>query len=301
MPILDSSALAERFHEEATRALVRRVDVKTSLTPNDTQRTTLIIAGVYVIAIGLLWCVQIHLHAALWRELTLLSCTPSVLQAHSILELDKLLTVGFHEMSHAFAGVLTCAKIHSIELDPDEGGATRMSGGISMITLPAGYIGSCFIGACLIACGFDTNASKVACIVLAVFFLVTLWWARKNWLTWALIAGMTGLIVLFWFVAGGVALRYFGGLKVLFMGVMNCMYALWDIIDDTISRKVNTSDAAVFAKQFGCCPAQVWGVIWLLIAFVFFALGVLVGIAAFKDTAAEQAAASKTFLPVPTI
>ncbi|CAE6434138.1 unnamed protein product [Rhizoctonia solani] len=276
MPILDSRALAERFHEKATHALVRRVDVKTSLTPNDTQRTTLIVAGVYVIAIGLLW----HIPFLSW-----------------IIYPFKLLTVGFHEMSHAFAGVLTCAKIHSIELDPDEGGATRMSGGISMITLPAGYIGSCFIGACLIACGFDTNASKVACIVLAVFFLVTLWWARKNWLTWALIAGMTGLIVLFWFVAGGVALRYF----VLFVGVMNCMYALWDIIDDTISRKVNTSDAAVFAKQFGCCPAQVWGVIWLLIAFVFFALGVLVGIAAFKDTSAEQAAASKTFLPVPTI
>ncbi len=27
--------------------------------------------------------------------------------------------------------------------------------------------------------------------------------------TWALILGMSGLIVLFWFVGGGVALRYF--------------------------------------------------------------------------------------------
>lgn len=57
-----------------------------------------------------------------------------------------------------------------------------MSGGIQAITLPAGYLGSSFIGACLIACGFDTSASKVACLVLAVFFLFTLWWARKNWL-----------------------------------------------------------------------------------------------------------------------
>lgn len=277
--VVDSSRLVQRFHEEVARGtvheLLRRTDIKTALTPNDTQRTTLIIAGVYVIVIGLLW----HIPFLSW-----------------IIYPFKLLTVGFHEMSHAFAGVLTCAKIHSIELDPDEGGATRMSGGISMITLPAGYIGSCFIGACLIACGFDTSASKVASIVLAVFFLFTLWWARKNWLTWVLIAGMTGLIVLFWFVAGGIALRYF----VLFVGVMNCMYALWDIVDDTISRKVNTSDAAVFAKQFGCCPAQVWGVVWLLIAFVFFGLGVLVGIAAFKDTNTEQKAASEHFLPVPT-
>lgn len=57
-----------------------------------------------------------------------------------------------------------------------------MSGGIPWITLPAGYLGSSFIGACLIACGFNTNASKVASIVLAVFFLFTLWWARRDWL-----------------------------------------------------------------------------------------------------------------------
>lgn len=50
-----------------------------------------------------------------------------------------------------------------------------MSGGIPWITLPAGYLGSSLIGACLIACGFDTNASKVATLVLAGFFLITLW------------------------------------------------------------------------------------------------------------------------------
>ncbi len=62
----------------------------------------------------------------------------------------------------------------------DEGGATHMSGGIPWLTLPAGYLGSSFIGAALIVCGFDTNASKVACLVLAVFFLFFLWWARRE-------------------------------------------------------------------------------------------------------------------------
>jgi hypothetical protein len=105
-------------------------------------------------------------------------------------------------MSHAVMGILTCATIHSIEIDrkrrhprlnlsdhflltmaADEGGSTSMSGGIPWITLPAGYLGSSFIGACLIACGFDTDASKVASLVLAGFFLFTLWWARKDWLS----------------------------------------------------------------------------------------------------------------------
>ncbi|KAH8824583.1 peptidase M50B-like-domain-containing protein [Flagelloscypha sp. PMI_526] len=238
-------------------------DVKTILTPNATQKNTLIVAGVYILVIAILWHVP---------------------YVNYVLYPFKLLTVGLHEMSHAFAGVLTCARIHSIELDPDEGGATTMSGGISWITLPAGYLGSGFWGACLIACGFDTSASKIATLVLAAFFLITLWWARKNWLSWVLILGMSGLIVLFWFVGQGVALRYL----VLFIGVMSCMYVLWDVVDDTIARKVNASDAYQFSKICGCFPSQVWGVIWLLIAFVFFGLGIVVGLAAFKDTAAEQ-------------
>ncbi|KAF8184930.1 peptidase M50B-like-domain-containing protein [Mycena galopus ATCC 62051] len=249
-------------------------DVSTVLTPSPTQKTTLIVAGVYIIVIAILWHVP---------------------YLNKIIYPFKLLTVGFHEMSHAIMGVLTCATIHSIELDPDEGGATSMSGGIPWLTLPAGYLGSGFIGAALIACGFDTNASKVAVIVLGVFFLFTLWWARRNLLTWVLILGMVGLILLFWFVAESEALRYL----VLFIGVMSCMYVLWDVIDDTIARKVNSSDASAFAKICGCFPSQVWGVIWLIVAFIFFASGVLVGLAAFKESTAQQKSDASHFLPAP--
>ncbi|KIM87416.1 hypothetical protein PILCRDRAFT_814937 [Piloderma croceum F 1598] len=249
-------------------------DAKSTLTPTPTQKVTLIVAGCYVIAIAILWHVP-YLKLLIYPF--------------------KLLTVGFHEMSHAIMGILTCAKVHSIELDPDEGGATSMSGGIPWLTLPAGYLGSSFIGACLITCGFDTDASKVASLVLAVFFLFTLWWARRNLLTWLLIIGMSGLIVLFWFVAGGVALRYF----VLFVGVMSCLYVVWDVIDDTIARKVNSSDASAFAHVCGCCPSQVWGVLWLIIALIFFAAGLIVGLVAFKQSAEQQKEDAKHFLPVP--
>jgi len=80
---------------------------------------------------------------------------------------------------------------------------------------------------------------------------------------------------------------------------MSCMYVLWDTVDDTIKRKVNESDASAFAEICGCCPSRVWGVIWLIIAFIFFAAGVLVGLAVFKDSAAQQMEESKHFLPAP--
>ncbi|KIK03967.1 hypothetical protein K443DRAFT_676288 [Laccaria amethystina LaAM-08-1] len=271
MPYFDSLELTPASAQPG-QLFIR--DFQTRITPNVTQRNTLIIAGIYIIAIAILW------HVPYLKE---------------ILYPFKLLTVGFHEMSHAFMGVLTCARIHSIELDPDEGGSTAMSGGIPWLTLPAGYLGSSFIGACLIACGFNTNASKIASIVLAVFFLFTLWWARRNWITWVLILGMSGLVLLFWFVGGGVALRYF----ILFIGVMSCLYCLWDVIDDTIARKVNTSDASAFAEICGCCPSRVWGVIWLIQALIFFAVGVIVGLVAFKENAEQQKIDSSHFLPVP--
>ncbi|KAG6820466.1 hypothetical protein H0H93_016761 [Arthromyces matolae] len=80
---------------------------------------------------------------------------------------------------------------------------------------------------------------------------------------------------------------------------MSCLYVLWDVIDDTIARKVNSSDASAFAEICGCFPSRVWGVIWLIQALIFFALGVIVGLVAFKESAAEQKAASAHFLPVP--
>ncbi|PWN97243.1 hypothetical protein FA09DRAFT_330880 [Tilletiopsis washingtonensis] len=198
----------------------------------------------------------------------------------------KILTVAFHEFSHAIVGLCTGAKIESIVLEPNEGGATRMRGGIPWLTLPAGYLGSSFIGAAMIACAFDIRASKVMSFVIAVCFLFTLWWARKNWLTWLLLLVFAGVLVAFWFIAHGVALQYF----VLFLGVMSCLYSVWDICDDLIFRKVNESDATAFAKVVGCCPPQVWGVVWLLVSVIFFAAGIIIGIVAFKTPLRTQKA-----------
>jgi hypothetical protein len=98
--------------------------------------------------------------------------------------------------------------VKSISLDPHEGGVTHMQGGISALTLPAGYLGSSLIGALLIFCGFDIVASKVASIVLGVCFLLTLWWARKDWLTIGTVILAVGLLVACWFIAHAEPLRY---------------------------------------------------------------------------------------------
>jgi hypothetical protein len=137
-----------------------------------------------------------------------------------------MLTIAFHEFGHAFAAILTGGKVESISLDPNEGGVTHMRGGKQAITLPAGYLGSSIIGALLIFCGFNIVASKVASFVLAACFLLTLWWARRDWLTIITILLAVGLLVAAWFIKNGEALRF----VVLFIGTMSSLYSVWDIV-----------------------------------------------------------------------
>lgn len=135
-----------------------------------------------------------------------------------------------------------------------------MKGGAACWTLPAGYLGSSYIGALLVFAGFDTTASKVASIVIGVVMLFTIWWARRSWLTlltvlfaigsesrycsasdhvrmlWTVLADYFALsclnfavtvLVAFWFIDHARPLRFY----VLFVGTMSAMYALYDIMD----------------------------------------------------------------------
>ena len=203
-----------------------------------------------------------------------------------------MLVIAFHEFSHAITSCCTGGRVESITLDPHEGGVTHMRGGISAITLPAGYLGSSVIGMLLTFCGFNIVASKVASFVLAACFLLTLWWGKKDWLTILTVLLAVGLLVACWFIAHAQALRFF----VLFIGVMSSLYSVWDICDDLILRKVNSSDASQFAKRYGG-SSQCWGVIWSIISVCFMAIGIVAGIAAFPQDWEQQQKDSKAFIP----
>ncbi|KAJ8292994.1 Nicotinamide riboside kinase [Rhodotorula toruloides] len=234
-----------------------RLVKRASLAPTDTQKVTLGVIAAYAVVITVLWNLPV-VRWVLWPW--------------------KMLTIAFHEFGHAATGCCTGAKVKSIELDPREGGVTMMAGGVGWITLPAGYLGSSLIGAVLIFCGFNVVASKIASLVVGVCFLITLWWSRRDWLSILTILVATGLIVAFWFIAHGEALRYY----MLWLGTMSGLYSIYDICDDLIFRKVNESDASVFARRYGGSPVC-WGVIWGIVSLLFMAIGIIAGLAAFKS------------------
>ncbi|KAL4946106.1 hypothetical protein BDV06DRAFT_183146 [Aspergillus oleicola] len=266
MPPYYGLELTQRAVEASTAHLHRR-----DLTVNHTQAVTLGVMGAYVVVIAILWNVP-FLRYSLWPF--------------------KMLVIAFHEFGHAITACCTGGRVKSISLDPHEGGVTHMQGGITAVTLPAGYLGSSIIGSLLIFAGFNITASKVASIILGVCFLLTLWWARRDWLTILTVLLAVGLLVACWFIAHGQALRW----VVLFIGVMSALYSVWDICDDLILRKVNSSDASVFAQRYGG-SSRCWGLLWSLVSLIFIAIAIVAAIAAFPQSFSQQEDDSEHFLP----
>jgi len=115
----------------------------------------------------------------------------------------------------------------------------------------------------------------------------------RNKLTILLTLLYEGLLVGFWFVDHGQALRWY----CLFVGVMNVFYVVWDIADDKYFRKTNDSDATQFALMFPGVRAHVWATLWILFEIGVLIAFVLLGIVAFKRTNAEMYAEAAKFLP----
>uniref|UniRef100_A0A0E0CI34 Uncharacterized protein n=1 Tax=Oryza meridionalis TaxID=40149 RepID=A0A0E0CI34_9ORYZ len=157
----------------------------------------------------------------------------------------KLITVFLHETSHALACKLTCGDVEGMQVHPNEGGVTQTRGGIYWIILPAGYLGSSFWGMWFL---------RWLCIGFIVFLAVV--WVIQEFTKFH-------------------SLKY----VILFIGVMNSLFSVYDIYDDLISRRVHSSDAEKFAEICPCpCNGCAWGVIWGFISFIFLCASIYLGL-----------------------
>ncbi|KNA25864.1 hypothetical protein SOVF_001710 [Spinacia oleracea] len=210
---------------------------------NRDQKTFMITIGIFTVVI-----------LALWRTFLL---TPF-----------KLITVFLHEVSHAIACLLTCGSVEGIEVHANEGGLTRTRGGAYWLILPAGYLGSSFWGMLLVLASTNLMTARIAAGCLGVALLVVLFIA-KNWTLRGLCIGFIIFIGVIWVLQEKTEVRILRYV-ILFIGVMNSLFSVYDIYDDLISRRVNSSDAEKFAEVCPCpCNGMAWGFIWGMISFVF--------------------------------
>ncbi|TMW83996.1 uncharacterized protein [Solanum lycopersicum] len=210
---------------------------------NRDQKLFLVTIGVFTVAI-----------LVLWRTFLL---TPF-----------KLITVFLHEASHAIACKLTCGQVEGMKVHANEGGVTQTRGGVYWLILPAGYLGSSFWGMVLILASTNLLTAKIAAGCFIAALLIVLFIA-KNWTLRGLCIGFIIFIAAIWVLQELTTVRILRYV-ILFIGVMNSLFSVYDIYDDLISRRVNSSDAEKFAELCPCpCNGVGWGIIWGMISFIF--------------------------------
>ncbi|TKA50960.1 hypothetical protein B0A53_05741 [Rhodotorula sp. CCFEE 5036] len=210
----------------------------------------------------------------------------------------KTFTVGVHEVGHVLVTVCLGYRIGLFTINPKDGGLTRTKPaaadvieGIPFAALPAGYVFSMVVGGLLTFCGFNTLASKVASFIVGLGFVAVFLWvdALPKLLTLATVGLMIGL----WFVDHAWGLRFF----ILFLGVMNSFYVLWDVADD-----------AFFAKQNPCCPAlhfeamprlspAGWTILYVAVSLLVFVGFILAALATWKQSPHAMYCQAQSFLP----
>lgn len=173
----------------------------------------------------------------------------------------KIFVVLLHEISHGLAAVISGGRIVKIELSHLQGGVCWSAGGLRMLVLPAGYLGSMLWGGIILLVAAKTEKDKLISIILGgLVVLITLLYVRN----------------LFGFIFG----VFFGALLILlgvllpkkindailkFIGLTSILYAVLDIGSDLIFRKISGSDAEEMAR-LTMIPGFIWGIIWIALA-----------------------------------
>lgn len=170
----------------------------------------------------------------------------------------RIFVVFLHEISHGLAAVLTGGRIVSIGLSFDEGGVCVTQGGSRFLILSAGYLGSLLWGALFLLLAAWRRRAPAALALIGLFTLVVTLLYVRTW--FGFFYGLAAAAALL-LVAGKLEPEVSEGLLAA-IGVMSCLYAVWDVASDVLLRSIPSSDASALAGLTGI-PAVVWGVLWI--------------------------------------
>ena len=197
-----------------------------------------------------------------------LMCVVLDLWSSPLIQRLKLMVVLFHELSHGLVALATGGKVLSIWIAPNEGGGCETEGGMPLLIVSAGYLGSMFFGGMILYLsrlrGFVPVVYGMLTLVLGAATMTVFKDSYSRTFAFALAGTFVGLGFLLPGVLGGIVLRI--------IGTMSCLYSILDIYQDILAGGPGASvqnDAVVFAQLSGTSP-EIVGVTWLGISIVYF-------------------------------
>jgi peptidase M50B-like protein len=179
----------------------------------------------------------------------------------------RVFVVFLHEISHGIAALLTGGRILAIGLTFDEGGVCVTDGGDRFLILNAGYLGSLLWGVLLLVLGARRGRARGLVLLVGAFTLVvTVVYIRTPF---GIVYGLaTGAALIH--VATRLSARA-SEVLLAAIGVVSCLYAVWDVASDVLVRASSGSDASALAL-ITPFPAFLWGLAWVAVSVVVLAL-----------------------------
>lgn len=180
----------------------------------------------------------------------------------------KLVVVLFHEMSHGLMAILTGGKVIGIWITPEEGGACETEGGLPLLIVGAGYLGSMFFGGAILHLSRFRAFVPLVYGGLALMLVSAVVTVLQDSYSRTFAAGLVGTFIVLGFVAPPVL----GGFALRILGTVCCLYSIFDVYWDILSERgaqTLQNDAVVFSRLSGI-DVQTVGLSWLAACVVFF-------------------------------
>lgn len=162
----------------------------------------------------------------------------------------RFFVVMVHEVCHAGASLLTGGEVIEIRTNWNESGRTLTRGGFFPLISAAGYVGSALLGSLLIYTGIFPRVQRLVLALIGAGCLgMILWYTPFGGLDFYL--GIAGGFVL---VALAIKSQRAAAAGAIWMGVMLCLYSLYDFRTD-LWLTPELTDAGILARY--------WGMLWL--------------------------------------
>lgn len=178
----------------------------------------------------------------------------------------RILVVVFHEAGHALTALATGGEVISISVSANEGGLTMTRGGLHLVILNGGYLGSLVAGLALLRLSRKDGRGRAVLGLLGLMLGgAALVWFRPLVSFGFAYAALTAVALV---AVAAKARPTVSDWSVRVVGLFSVLYAALDVRDDVLSHGLAAgsvqSDAAALAALTGV-PALLWGLGWLVV------------------------------------
>lgn len=183
----------------------------------------------------------------------------------------NLFVTYLHESSHGLAAILTGGSLVRFSMEFDTSGVAYTAGGIRIIIISAGYLGSTIWGSLLLMAAFRKGFEKIVLNSLSIFFLFfTLLFARN------LVSFSSGLFFAL-IMYSLTKIKYSPVLTMFlaFLAVQTCFQSFNDLITLFILSKQDIlTDAHIFSQEItkGLIPPIFFAIVWIITSLAIFLL-----------------------------